>query len=306
MSRANLGRLALLGLLWGSSFLWIKIALRGFDPVQIVLIRLTLGAALLIPLALSRGQRFPRDRRIWGHLAVAALVANAIPYVLFGIGERTTGSGVAGMLNATTPLWTALVGLVAGVDRSFGVRRAAGLVLGLVGTAMIFSPWRGGADIVSWGGLACLAAAFCYGVSFVYMGRYLTGRGIPPLMLSAAQLSVAVGWLLLALPIGGRTTIHWRPDAVLAVAVLGIFGTGFAYVLNYRLIADEGAATASITIYLLPVVAVLLGALVLDEPVSWPMAAGMTLVLVGVALAQRQPTRKTAPAAQPHDRATSQ
>jgi drug/metabolite transporter (DMT)-like permease len=295
MSRGNIGRLALLALLWGSSFLWIKLALRGLDPVQIVLVRLALGAAVLIPIALSRRQRLPRDPRMWGHLAFAALTANAVPYVLFGIGEKTTGSTVAGMLNATTPLWTALVGLAVGTDRDLGVRRGLGLALGLAGTVLIFSPWHAGtAGIASRGGVACLAAAVSYGISYTYIGRYLTGRGIPPLMLSAAQLTAATGWLVLALPIAGRDPVHWRADTTVAVVVLGVFGTGFAYMLNYRLIADEGPAAASAVTYLLPVVATALGALVLNESVTLLMVAGMLLILAGVALTQRRRTRTVA------------
>src|SRR3954451_4443896 len=130
-------RLAGLALLWGSGFLWIKLALRGFTPVQIVLVRLALGALVLAPIALSRGMRFPQDRKTWGHLLVAALVANVIPYTLFGIAERTVGSNVAGVLNATTPLWTVLVAYLAGTDRKVSVWRGAGLALGFAGTVLI-------------------------------------------------------------------------------------------------------------------------------------------------------------------------
>jgi drug/metabolite transporter (DMT)-like permease len=291
MSRGSAGRLALLALLWGSSFLWIKLALRGFDPVQVVLIRLGLGAAVLIPMAVTGGRRFPTGATMWIRLTVAALFANALPYLLFGIGEQTTGSDVAGMLNATTPLWTVLVGLASGADRALGPRRGAGIALGLAGTVLIFEPWSSGAgDIASWGGLAFLAAAISYGLSYVYIGKYLTGRGIPPMVLAAAQLTVATGWLLLAVPVGGRSAVHWRPDAIVAVLILGVLGTGVAYVLNYRLIEDEGATTASIVTYLLPVIATALGAVVLNEPVTVPMILGMLLILTGVALTRRRPS----------------
>src|SRR5262245_58490984 len=134
MSRSSLARLALLALLWGSGFLWIKLALRGFTPVQIVLVRLVLGALILAPLAVWRGMRVPRDARTWGHLFLAALVANAIPYTLFGVGERTVGSNVAGVINAITPLWTVLFAFLAGTDRTIGWWRGLGLALGFAGT----------------------------------------------------------------------------------------------------------------------------------------------------------------------------
>lgn len=295
MSRTTLTRLAMLALLWGSGFLWIKLALRGFNPVQIVFVRLALGVAVLAPIALHRGLRFPTGWRVWTHLTVAALFANAIPYTLFGVGEQTVGSNVAGVLNATTPLWTAALALLVRTDRDLTGRRAAGIVLGFAGTVLIFSPWQTAGEIASWGGIACLGASASYGVSYIYMARYLTNRGIPPLMLSAAQLTAATGLLALAMPIAGLDAPTWRADAVVSLLILGVLGTGAAYVINYQLIADEGPTAASTVTYLLPVVALVLGAAVLREPVTLAMAAGTLVVLVGVALAQRdsQPAAST-------------
>jgi drug/metabolite transporter (DMT)-like permease len=289
MRRGSLARVVLLALLWGSGFLWIKLSLRGFAPTQIVLVRLALGALVLAPIGLVRGMRSPTGRVVWVHLFVAALVANAIPYTLFGFGERTVGSNVAGVINATTPLWTVLVAFLAGTDRAIGPRRGAGLALGFVGTLLIFTPWESANEIASWGGLAILAASASYGVSFVYMGRFLANRGISALMLSASQLAAGAVLMVFTLPFGGLVAPHWRLDAVASLLILGILGTGLAYVLNYRLIADEGPTAASTTTYLLPLVAVGLGALVVDETVTPAMIAGMVVVLGGVALAQRRP-----------------
>jgi drug/metabolite transporter (DMT)-like permease len=291
MSRRSLARLALLALLWGSGFLWIKLALRGFNPTQIVLVRLALGAFVLAAIALARRMRFPTGRMTWIHLFVAALVANAIPYTLFGVGERTVGSNVAGVINATTPLWTMLVAFLAGTDRTMTWRRGTGLALGFAGTLLIFTPWESANDIASWGGLAILAASASYGVSYVYMGKFLSNKGIPPITLSASQLAAGTVLMLLALPFGGLDALHWRADAIGSLLILGILGTGFAYVLNYRLIADEGPTVASTTTYLLPLVAVALGALVVNETVTLPMIAGMVIVLGGVALVQRRASR---------------
>lgn len=290
MRRGSLVRLALLALLWGSGFLWIKLALRGFTPVQLVFVRLALGAVLLMLVALLSGLRPPTARRTWTHLSVAALVATTIPYTLVGIGEQTIGSNVAGVLHATTPVWTVLVAFLVGPDRVTSVRRGIGIALGFAGTLIILSPWESAGEMASWGGIAVLGAAASYAVSFVYMSRYLTNRGIPPLMLSACQLGVGAILIALALPFGGGLTPPaWRGDAVASLLVLSIFGTAVAYVLNYRLIADEGPTVTSTTTYLLPIVAVLLGAVVVDEPTTLPMIAGMVLVLGGVALAQRRP-----------------
>ncbi|WP_326558832.1 DMT family transporter [Micromonospora sp. NBC_01796] len=298
MSRGSILRLGLLALIWGSGFLWIKLALDGFTPVQLVLFRLLLGVAILAPIALVRRLPFPTRRVIWAHLAVAALFANAIPYTLVGFGEQTVGSNVAGVLNATTPLWTVLVAVLAGTDRTVSVGRGVGIALGFAGTVLIFTPWESAGDIASWGGLACLAAAASYGVSFVYMGRHLTGRGIPPIMLATCQLAAGAALLTLALPFGGLTAPTWGVVPVGSLLLLGTAGTGLAYVLNYRLINDLGSTAASTTTYLLPVVAVLLGALVLHEPVTLPTITGTALVLTAISLVQRRVDHEVSDAAE--------
>ncbi|WP_432995835.1 DMT family transporter [Dactylosporangium sp. CA-233914] len=215
---------------------------------------------------------------------------------MFGIGEKTVGSNVAGVINATTPLWTVLIAFLAGTDRNITVWKGAGIAVGFAGTVLIFTPWQSAGDIASWGGLACLAASASYGVSYVYMGKFLTGRGIEPIVLSASQLAAGSVLMVLALPLGGLVAPTWRWDAVGALLILGALGTGVAYVLNYRLIEDLGPTVASVTTYLLPVVAVILGFLVVHERVTWPMIAGTVLVLAGVALVKRQAPQ---PAAEP-------
>jgi drug/metabolite transporter (DMT)-like permease len=280
-------RLTALALLWGSNFLWIKIALRGFSPVQLTLVRLALGAVVL--LAVVYALRLPgiRGRRLWLHLAVAAFFANALPYTLFGVGEQYVASNVAGVLNATTPLWTLAVGLAVRHERRLVPSQLAGLLLGFAGTMVILSPWRGSGALHLGGALACLAAAASYGVSYVYMDRFLVGQCIPPLVLSAYQLVAATSMLIALAPFSGFPEVHLRPDVVVAVAVLGALGTGAAYVLNYRLISDVGATVASAVTYLLPVMSVLLGTAVLEEPVTVSMLLGTAIALAGVAMVRK-------------------
>ncbi|BCB74020.1 DMT family transporter [Phytohabitans flavus] len=279
-------RIGVLALLWGSGFLWIKVALNhGLSPVQITVSRCVLGTAVLIGLALAARQRLPRSVTVWRHLAVAALLCNALPFALFAVGERTVDSGLAGVLNATTPLWTLLIGLAIGVER-FAAARIAGLLLGFCGVLLIFAPWHAHA---SWGAFALLGAAASYGAGFVYMGRWLTGRGTAPIALSAAQLIAATGWSLVALPAAGPVRVD--STGMAAVVVLGVFCTGVTFYLSYRLIADEGPTSAATVGYLLPVVSVALGAAVLDERLGVRVLAGMAVVLLAVAL-----TRRTTPA----------
>jgi drug/metabolite transporter (DMT)-like permease len=136
------------------------------------------------------------------------------------------------------------------------------------------------------GQVACLLAAASYGVAYVYMRRFLTGRGLPPLALAASQLTVATVLLALAAPVVARTPITLTGDVVASILALGALGTGVAYLLNYRLIADEGATAASTVTYLLPIVAVLLGILALGEPLTWNVVVGTAVILAGVALAE--------------------
>ncbi|MGW1210209.1 DMT family transporter [Streptomyces sp. NPDC002499] len=285
MSLASSLRMAVLALLWGSGFLWIKLALdHGLTPAQITIARCALGTAVLLLLARRAGQSLPRSRTVWGHLVVAALFCNALPFALFSVGEQTVDSGVAGVLNATTPLWSLLIGAALGTDRGLTRTRLTGLFLGFAGTVLIFAPWHR-SGLFGWGALALLAAAASYAVAFAYMARHLTAREAP-LAVSAAQLLTATAWSTLALPVAGP--LHPDPTALLAVTALGILGTGVTFYLNYRLIADEGPTNAATVGYLLPVVSVTLGALVLDERVGWRVVTGMAVVLTGVALSNRR------------------
>ncbi|MFD9904655.1 DMT family transporter [Streptomyces sp. NPDC059063] len=281
-------RIAVLALLWGSSFLWIKLALEGgLAPLHLTVVRCALGAAVLLVLARAGRQRLPRDRRTWGRLVVAALFCNALPFLFFSIGERTVDSGVAGVMNATTPLWSLALGLLLGTERGLGPLRLGGLGLGFAGTLLIFAPWHE-SGLASWGAGLLLLAAVSYAVAFAYMARYLIGRGTSPLALSAAQLLMATGLTSLGLPAGG-TTSGPTLTGLVAVVVLGVFGTGLTFHLNSRLIADEGPTAAATVGYLLPVVSVALGAVVLGEELNVRIVLGMAVVLAGVGLTRYRP-----------------
>ncbi|MGW3415367.1 DMT family transporter [Streptomyces sp. NPDC000888] len=283
-------RMATLALLWGSGFLWIKLALNhGLSPVHITITRCALGTAVLLFLAHRAKQHLPRTRKLWAHLAVAALLCNAIPFALFAVGEQTVDSGIAGVLNATTPLWSLVIGLSLGTDRGLHPLRLTGLFLGFAGVLLIFAPWNQ-EGLASWGALSLLAAAASYAIAFAYMARHLTTHGAP-LAVSAAQLLTATAWSTLALPTAGPLT-NADATALTAVTILGIFGTGITFYLNYRMIAEEGPTSAATVGYLLPVVSIALGALILDEQIGLRVLAGMAVVLTGVALSRKQPQPK--------------
>ena len=288
MTRSALPRIALLALIWGSAFLWIKLADRGFSPVEVTLARLALGAAVLFVIVRVRREAIPRSGRLWVQIAVAALFANAVPYLLFAVAEQTVDSSMAGIINATTPLWTVVLALAVRHQKSVTRWQAAGLIAGFAGGVLIFTPWHTAGGLFSAGGLECLAASVSYAVSYLYMDRFLARRGIGPVVLSACQLAAAAVMLAIALGVSGVQTPHVTAESLAAIVVLGIVGTGLAYVLNYQVITSEGATVASTVTYLLPVVAIVLGVVVLGESITVITLAGIALVLAGVALTRRR------------------
>jgi drug/metabolite transporter (DMT)-like permease len=279
--------IGVLALLWGANFAWIKLALGGFTPVQLTFGRMLLGALVLCAVVRLQRQRLPRGCRLWAHLIVAALVANALPYLLFAIGETRVGSSIAGIANATTPLWALVLVAALRQGERFGIRSVLGFLIGFAGCVVLFAPWNtGGTDTA--GTLICLAAAISYAFSYVYMARYLTPYGLNLTVLSAAQLIAATGWTLLMLaPLPGPTPSA-QLGAWLALLVLGALGTGAAYVVNYALIHTEGAAGASVVTYLVPITSVIIGAVALGESVTFDLALGTGFILAGVLLTRRR------------------
>ncbi|MFD8497943.1 DMT family transporter [Amycolatopsis sp. NPDC059657] len=291
-------RMGALALMWGSSFFWIKFGLQAFSPVQLVLARLVLGALVLLGLVYLAKDRLPRQRRFWLLIGFAAFFHNALPFLLFAIGEQTVDSGITGVLNSTTPLWVVLIAPLFGAGGRLGGARAFGLAIGLAGILLIFAPWHA-SGLLSWGAVACLVAAASYALAFVYEGKYLSGTGVSPVAVAAAQMLVASGMMLFAVPVGGLTPIHLSPIAVIAVVILGAGSTGIAFKLNYQLLESEGAVAASIVGYLLPVVSVLLGSLFLGETLNLRVIAGMVVVLGGVALTRVKRRPAITPATPP-------
>ena len=241
-------RVAVLALLWGSTFLWIELALRGLSPLQVTLARCVLGALVLVVACYTTGQRLPRGVATWRHVVVAAFFCNALPFALFSMGQQTVDSGLAGVLNATTPLWSIALGLALGSERGLRPVRLAGLLLGFTGTIVIFAPWQT-TGATGWGALAILGAAASYAVAFTYMGRTLVRRGTPTISLSAAQLVAASGLTALAVPIGGLESIDPGPTVLVAAVVLSVFCTAITFHLTYRIINDEGATNAAVVGY---------------------------------------------------------
>ncbi|WDZ87941.1 DMT family transporter [Micromonospora cathayae] len=303
----------LLAAIWGSSFLFIKIGVRELHPLYVTLGRVAAGAAtLLVVLAVLR-DRLPRDPRLWLHLTVVAAFGVAIPFTLFGYGEQRIPSMLAGIWNATTPLVVLPMAVLVFRTERLTVRRAVGLALGFVGVLVVLGVWQGLGGVAFTGQLMCFGAAACYGLSIPYQKRFIAGRTESGLSLSAAQLLLATVQLAVVSPlVAGAPPMPTALslDVVASVLALGAFGTGLAFVINLHNIRVVGASTASTVTYLIPVFAVLIGAVVLDETPTWHQPVGALIVLLGVAVSQgflgRRPAHPTAvPAAGPVDPAAA-
>jgi len=289
--------IATLALVWGSNFLWIKVALDAFSPIQLTVARMVLGALLLLAVIAIRRDKLPTDLPTWGHLFVAALVANAVPYLLFALGETRVDSGIAGALNSTTPLWTLVLGFLARQSSRLNALQVLGLVMGFVGSLLIFSPWDAG-SVDTLGALFCLLAALSYGISYLYMSKFLTPRNLTPTVLSTGQLIAASILTAATLPFDSAGAPEWSLTPWLALAILGVLGTGLAYIINYALIRTEGPLGASVVTYLVPVASIALGVTLNSETVPLLSVTGVVVILLGVWASRRRPAKQRATAGQ--------
>jgi drug/metabolite transporter (DMT)-like permease len=288
MRRSGAVQLGILALIWGSSFLWTELALTMLAPSWITLIRLALGAVTLAVWCVVRGYKLPRGRQTWSRLLMGGALANVAPYFFFAMGQDRTSSAYAGIINGTTPLWTALTLTV--VSRNVPTRvQVGGLAIGFFGTILVIEPRSYDGFVTLPGVLACLVAAALYGVSYVYLSSHVMPLPYNSVALAAGQLFAATALSVTLLAVDGATTHQPTISAVVAVSVLGICGTGLAYVLNYSLLVVEGPTSTSLVAYLIPLVATALGVIVLGDRLPPFAALGGSLVLAGVALIRRRP-----------------
>ena len=287
---------AALGLIWGCSFLFIKLGLQSFTPVQVAFGRLAIGALTLLVVGRIAGARLPRSRSTWRHLAVVALLFCSIPFTLFAFGETRVSSVLAGIINAVTPLATLVVVLAAFPEERVTREKVGGLIIGFVGVLVVLGVWAGiGAGELT-GVAACVAAVCCYGIAFPYTRRHLVGTGESPITLATGQVLLGAAFLApvvvaTAAVDGGAIRMPIEPSTILAMLALGALGSGIAYVLNTRIVIAAGGTTANSVTYVTPLVAVAVGATFLNEPISWNEPIGALIVLLGVAVAQGRVSR---------------
>lgn len=281
---------------WGASFLFIKVLDKHWPALWVSLGRVALGAAALVLLVGLRKERLPADRKVWFHCAVLALLFNAVPWTLFAYGEKHTSSIIAGLWNATTPLWVLVVSLsVFGGDRP-RASRLVGLLLGFAGVALLLGPWRGFGGGQLTGHLCCAGAALCYGFGFPYFRRFLAAGAQSGVVLSAAQLLCATAMLAVVAPLAGTPTADVGLDGIGSLLVLGAVGSGIAFAMNYAIVRAKGPGTASLVTYVIPVFSTILGVVVLGEALHWNQPVGTAVLLAGVAISQGRIARRRAAA----------
>ncbi|WP_246033696.1 DMT family transporter [Streptomyces hundungensis] len=285
-------RFAGLSLIWGFSFLLIKVGTDGYAPFQVTLGRLMFGTLVLAVAMAVKRERLPRGRRTWLHLTVAALLLNAAPFSLFAYSELTIPSTLAGICNATSPLWGMALSMVALSEDRPTRRRVAGLGLGFLGVLTVLGAWQGfhGLDVT--GTALALLASLCYPIGWIYVRRTLAGGGHSNLSLIGSQLGVASLQLALVTPLFAGFPHAFPLVPSLAVAALGALGTGLAVLVQYGLVNEVGPTTAQMVTYFIPVIATAAGVVVLGESLSWNTPVGAAVVLAGAALTQSRPRAK--------------
>jgi drug/metabolite transporter (DMT)-like permease len=277
--------LGILALIWGGAFFFIGVAVRHVPPLTYVWLRLTIAAAAMWFYLRVRGQKLGLPREVWGSILLLALLNNALPFTLFGWGQTHIASGLASILNATTPIWGVVVAHFLTHDERMSPRKIAGVLLGFGGVATMIGPSllsSLGTNAIAQ--LACVTASLSYALAAVWARRFRR-MGVSPLSVTTGQLTAGA---LMMLPLSMLVDQPWTDPfppltAWGAIVSLALFCTAFGYVLYFRLIATSGATNALLVTLLVPPVAIVLGALFLDETLAPQDFIGLALIALGLA-----------------------
>jgi drug/metabolite transporter (DMT)-like permease len=277
-----------LGIVWGCSFIFIKLGLEFLTPVGVAFGRVSLGAITLLLWARYKGISLPKGGSMWFHLWIVSLLLNVIPGYLFAVAQTEVTSILAGIINAVTPLMTLLAIMLAFREEKPKSYQVVGLLLGFVGVLTVLGAWQGLGENPASAVIALLCAVACYGISFPYSRKYVLPKKVKAESLAAGQLTMGAITLLPVYLIDGITTTNYRPGPVIAMLTLGILGSGFAYIWNFKIMEAAGSAIASTVTYVTPVVAVIVGIIFLGEGVTWYEPVGGLIVLLGAAISQNR------------------
>jgi len=280
------GLLALLGMIWGGSFFFARVAVAHVPPATLVLLRVGIAALALHVYIAGRFDIYPTLRARWREFLLLGLINNAVPHLLIFLGQTQIGAGLASILNATTPIFTVLIANSMTVDEKLSPQKVAGCLIGLLGTAVLIgpralAPFTGDGGPPLWAVILPVFAAISYGLAATYGKRF---RGVAPPVTAAGQLTAAT---LLVLPVSLVADSPWQLplpplSAVLAVLALALLSTAYGYILFFRIMAAAGATNTSLVTLLVPPSAILAGMLFLGERLTPLGMLGMALVLMGL------------------------
>jgi drug/metabolite transporter (DMT)-like permease len=285
MTLRQMATLWLLALVWGASFLFIKLGVATIPPLTFVFFRLSIAAVILYAILRWQGLKLPRERGLWLSMGFVGFINAALPYTMFAWGEHQMGanaSGLASIYNATTPLWTVVFAQFFVRDERLTPLRTIGIFIGFSGVVYLFANAIGNIGSTdTWGQIVCLIAASCYGVGTLFVRRKF---GTVPALISAfGQMVTGAAWLLpVALVVDSG---HWQVPSLTSIGALlalAIIGTAIAQIIYFGLVKEVGATRTSQVTYLLPIFAIFWGWLVLAEPLRADMLIGLGIILLGV------------------------
>ena len=285
MNRGDWLILVALAVIWGGAFFFIGVAVRHVPPLTYVWLRLTIAAAAMWVYVKARGGSLGLPRQVWGAIVLLAVLNNALPFTLFGWGQTHIASGLASILNATTPIWGVVVAHFLTHDERMTPRKIAGVLLGFGGVATMIGPALlsniGTSGLAE---LACIAAALSYALAAVWARRFRR-MGVSPVSVTTGQLTAGALIMLPMSMIVDQPWTHPLPPvgAWAAITALGLFCTAFGYVLYFRLIDHAGATNALLVTLLVPPVAIVLGAMFLGETLAPQDFIGLGLIALGLA-----------------------
>jgi drug/metabolite transporter (DMT)-like permease len=287
-----------MALIWGASFLFMKVALDGVSFTQVAWSREILGALTLGVIMIIGRHRLPREPIVWLHFLVIGITNCVIPHLLFVWAEQSVSTGLAAIYNSVTPLATAvLAALVFRVER-LARMQVVGVLVGVLGVIVIIGPWRL-ASLAGdfYGQLACIGAAVSYGIAIGYMRKFVSRRPISGTSVAFMTVGMAAAVMIALTPFIAIGPVTLTLPVVGSLVLLGALGTGLAYIWNIGVLRAWGPTSVSTVTYVIPVVAVILGVVILHETFSWNEPVGAVLVLVGILVTQQRirMRAKTAP-----------
>ncbi len=289
--------LLLLGVIWGASYLFIKIGGAEIPPLTFVAVRTIVASGALIAAMMLRREQWPNLRRMWMPLVAMGIFNGVIPYTLITWGELHITSGLAAILTAAMPLFTVLIGHLWTRDERLTAIKTVGIIIGFLGVIVLFLPdLQQGVQMEFWGEFAVVGAAASYGLSTIVAHKYM--HGVTHTAAAAGQLGTAALIMIpLSLLFENPFSLHPSPIAIGSLVTLALLGTSFAYVLYYWLVENTGATRTALVTYLIPITALVWGVLFLAEPLAWEDLAGLALIILGIVFVNRTSVPAPQPAA---------